>query len=778
MPDTLRHLTLANGLQLTLRHAPRLKRAAAALRVHAGSHDAPAKWPGLAHFLEHLFFLGTARFPLEDGLMRHVQSLGGQVNASTRERTTDFFFEVPPSALAGALERLCQMLAEPDLGRDRQHREREVIHAEFIAWSRNREAQHQFALLQSVSPRHPLSGFHAGNRHSLPLQDGAFQRALEHFHRHFYQGGQITLSLAGPQSLDALEQLGRQFGELFAAGARHEQQAPPALLDGPLRPPVTRGSRHDLLFAHEGLPPAAEQALDLLLAMLNDSRPGGWLAELRQRGWLQGCRTQVLYAFSGQLLWHIQLQLSPNASPRTTQALLQGWLGFIRQQSLQQLNNAYSHLQQRREQAGSALDLARRDSTGQPFQGLDEQGLAAFGKLLEALQHQRSGRWQLPPAEPLLDASPAAGTAQPPLGLSIDNNLPSARQFAALYLRWHIPSPLRRRFQAVLERALQPLQERAERVSLQFAFGASGEYWQLRVAGQPVAVIRCAEEALGIMRAPATKYWHAPAAVQPTLIPIRTLLTALPNALLPGETQAQPSCLLDSSLLDALWQQARWRGLAVGFDGAQLDALGAALANVMGLPGEGHPPAGVHGRQWRQVPTQGSEPALLLFCPLPAALHACGRLLAHLLQGPVYQRLRVELQLGYAVFSAFRQVEGHCGLLFGVQSPHASHGQILDHLLTLLNDGVHLDIGARQQLAEQFDEAAMPNAEVAEWAWQAHMATQNPDLCEMKRSILSVEQPQLDALLQQLLAAEHGWLCLANAGAPDHQWQATALDCY
>ena len=63
MPDATRHLTLSNGLQLTLRHAPRLKRAAAAIRVHAGSHDAPAQWPGLAHFLEHLFFLGTERFP-------------------------------------------------------------------------------------------------------------------------------------------------------------------------------------------------------------------------------------------------------------------------------------------------------------------------------------------------------------------------------------------------------------------------------------------------------------------------------------------------------------------------------------------------------------------------------------------------------------------------------------------------------------------------------------------------------------------------------------------
>ena len=81
---------------MTLRHAPDLKRSAAALRVAAGSHDVPLAWPGLAHFLEHLLFLGTERFPASQALMAYVQGHGGQVNARTSERTTDYFFELPP----------------------------------------------------------------------------------------------------------------------------------------------------------------------------------------------------------------------------------------------------------------------------------------------------------------------------------------------------------------------------------------------------------------------------------------------------------------------------------------------------------------------------------------------------------------------------------------------------------------------------------------------------------------------------------------------------------
>lgn len=226
------HLTLPNGLRVSLRHAPRLKRCAAALRVAAGSHDVPLAWPGLAHFLEHLLFLGTKRFPTAEGLMAYVQRHGGQVNASTRERTTDFFFELPVPTFADGLDRLADMLTHPRLAMDDQLREREVLHAEFVAWSQDAKAQQQVALLEGLAADHPLRGFHAGNRDSLPVEREAFQQALQEFHAHFYQSGQMTLSLAGPQSRVELEALARRFSEQLTAGPLHPQAAPPALMQG------------------------------------------------------------------------------------------------------------------------------------------------------------------------------------------------------------------------------------------------------------------------------------------------------------------------------------------------------------------------------------------------------------------------------------------------------------------------------------------------------------------------------------------------------------------
>jgi len=772
MPDATRHLTLANGLKLTLRHAARLKRAAAAIRVHAGSHDAPAKWPGLAHFLEHLFFLGTQRFPLEDSLMRYVQGLGGQVNASTRERTTDFFFEVPPAALAGGLERLCQMLAEPDLGIERQRREREVIHAEFIAWSRNPEAQRRFALLQRISLAHPLSGFHAGNRYTLAVEAPAFQVALRAFHQRFYRGGQMVLSLCGPQSLDELQALGMRLGTLLASGEPVAQAVPPALLGGVRDEPRLTDGRLDLLFAHDHLPQGAEQALELLLTGLGDTRAGGWLALLRQRGWLQGFKTETLYAHAGQLLWTLQLHLSEDAPQAEIQASLHGWLGFLRKADHSRLNREFAHLQRNRAQAASALELARRDSTGLSWHPLDEQGLKAFQALLQTLPCSDHGHWQLPHAEPLLLTGFPKHPGSPlPASLMISHSLPASRRYAALHLRWQVPPALGQRLQPLLEHTLRPLTERAERASVQLAFSAICDGWQLRCAGLPESVIRTLDEALPLLRNPALDDRLPPPVPKPALMPIRALLQTLPDAIRGSALQSAPECALDQHQLDLLWQAARWQGLAVGFGKTDRSALGGALHGLMGSPATPQARQPLSGRHWHSMNTAGSESALLLFCPLPAHLQGPGRLLAHLLQGPFYQRLRVELQLGYAVFSAFRQVEGVGGLLFGVQSPYASHAQILAHLLHLLEQDLPLAPPARQALAAQFEESAMDNADVAEWAWQTYLAMQTGDLAALRRSILMTGQTHLDQLRQHLLSARHGWLCLANAPAPDARWQ-------
>lgn len=775
MPDLTRHLVLDNGLQLTLRHAPHLKRSAAALRVHAGSHDAPAAWPGLAHLLEHLLFLGTARFPLEDGLMRHVQRQGGQVNASTRERTTDFFFEVPPPALAGCLERLCQMLAEPDLSLARQCREREVIHAEFIAWSRDAQAQHAFARLQRVSPRHPLSGFHAGNRYTLPVHDPAFQQALLGFHQRFYQGAHITLSLCGPQPLEALQALGETLGGSLHAGSPVRRQTPPPLVEAPLVP-CQQGPHLDLLFAHEALPEGADAALEALLDWLTDDRTGTWRGLLERRGWVREVSTEVLYSHAGQALWHVQLHLDDPTRAAEVQRLLQGWLGFLATQDLAPLHDDFERMQQVQGEQAGALDLALRDSRGRPFQALDAQARHALQALLAQMPTAEHGAWHLPPADPWLDPTLPVRPYRPlPPQLAIRDVLPAPRNLAVLYLRWQFTQPLAALEATRLAHRLSALQARARRAAITLHGEALGTGWQLRCTGRPVAVLQALPDVLAALQAPLTDDARDALGAEPPLMPIRALLKRLPECLAPDAT---PEPSVDGQAAVATqWQDARWHGMALGFDPQASTALGAIVQSLPGRAARIAPRPLLEGSRWHTVATASREHALLLFCPVSAPCEAEGRLLAQALQGPFYQRLRVELQLGYAVFSGFRTVEGRHGLLFGVQSPGTDPHRLLVHVREVLDADVALTPALRHALLDQFAPSTLDDQETATWYWQAHLAGWTGRLDALRQRLETVTQADLDQVLSRLRYAEHGWQCLANGPAPldGHPWGSRSV---
>src|SRR3546814_18944404 len=92
------------------------------------------------------------------------------------------------------------MLSQPRLDEAEQLREREVLHAEFIAWSQDPTAQRQVALHEGLSTAHPLRGFHAGNRDSLAVQQAEFPMALQDFYLTFSQSCQLTLSKIGRES--------------------------------------------------------------------------------------------------------------------------------------------------------------------------------------------------------------------------------------------------------------------------------------------------------------------------------------------------------------------------------------------------------------------------------------------------------------------------------------------------------------------------------------------------------------------------------------------------
>lgn len=789
--------TLPNGLRVTLRQAPGLKRSAAALRVAAGSHDVPLEWPGLAHFLEHLLFLGTERFPTDQALMAYVQSHGGQVNASTRERTTDFFFELPTSAFSAGLERLSDMLAHPRMNPDDQLREREVLDAEFVAWSQDPAAQQERALYEGLPATHLLRGFHAGNRNSLKVELPAFQQALKDLHQQFYRTGQMTLSLVGPQSIEELRVLAQRFAAALPVGDKVEQVAPLPLTVKSYQQVGERSSH--LLFAFEALPDSSAEALAFLCHWLNSAKPGSLLAHLQQQRLADGLKAVPLYQFAGQALLHLQLTASVESLSAISEQLLD-WLSFFAaQQDWAALREEYARLLERQQQISGALQLARLDSE-QRENGLSENGVVALKQILRdiGVVDNFSDHWHLPAAnpflrssEPLANAGLIRGQTSAHRGLrtfaqdrsrgrrerspmQFSQALPDHSDHGAIYLRWQTEAAAGTDLQGKLQRSLRETQEEAQQAGVELAFSATGTQWLLKLTGLQEPMPNVLEHALKCL----TQIDADSASAEPEapLIPIRQLLKALPEHCLPSTVESNDA--------RQLWTTSRWDGLALGLNAQTQSAMGLALSRIPGTPDNQLPAASTLNTQhlWCHIDTASSEHALLLFCPSASreiADEAAWRLLAQLCQTPFYQRLRVELQLGYAVFSALRQVHGQTGLLFGVQSPSATPAELLGHiqqflasipgLIERLDDDSFNQL--RQSLAEQFDESNLSPKDAAELLWHSRLAGHSSDyLTQLITAIAQLQRPAMLAAAQRLIS-EAGWHCLASSVAPGAPWQ-------
>lgn len=85
----------SNGLPTILICDQNAESSAAALQVAVGSFTEPSQYLGLAHYLEHILFLGTEKYPQTGDFNAFInQKGGGSNNAFTSNDRTMFYFEV------------------------------------------------------------------------------------------------------------------------------------------------------------------------------------------------------------------------------------------------------------------------------------------------------------------------------------------------------------------------------------------------------------------------------------------------------------------------------------------------------------------------------------------------------------------------------------------------------------------------------------------------------------------------------------------------------------
>ncbi|KAM9326665.1 insulin-degrading enzyme [Gastrophryne carolinensis] len=206
-----RGVELSNGIKAVLISDPTTDKSSAALDVYVGYLSDPDNIPGLAHFCEHMLFLGTEKYPKENEYTQFLSEHAGSSNAFTSGEHTNYYFDVSHEHLEGALDRFSQFFQAPLFDENCKDREVNAVDSEHEknlmndAW---RLAQLEKA---TGNPTHPFYKFGTGNKLTLevrPTQEGLDVRdELLKFHSTNYSSNLMSVCVLGRESLDELTDL-------------------------------------------------------------------------------------------------------------------------------------------------------------------------------------------------------------------------------------------------------------------------------------------------------------------------------------------------------------------------------------------------------------------------------------------------------------------------------------------------------------------------------------------------------------------------------------------
>lgn len=314
-----------NQLNVLVITDPTADKAAAALDVNVGLFaDHEYRIPGLAHFCEHLLFMGTEKYPEENEYSLYLAKHLGYSNAFTAAEHTNYYFQVGANYLQGALDRFAQFFIGPLFSNSCKDREINAVDSENKKNLQNDLWRlHQLDKL-NLNPKHPYNGFSTGNYDTLgaePKKHGVDVReVLMQFHRDHYLANLMLLVILGKEDLDTLAGWAV---DMFAPVAN--KQLPRPLYNGEvILPPEHLGKltrvkpvmdthKLELVFmVPDDLD--AKWRLKLLgyyLHLLGHELEGLVLYLLKQKNWVSELSAGNIRICQGSLFFIVEFELTP-----------------------------------------------------------------------------------------------------------------------------------------------------------------------------------------------------------------------------------------------------------------------------------------------------------------------------------------------------------------------------------------------------------------------------------------------------------------------------------
>lgn len=278
-------LHLDNGLTFIHQQIPTTPVVVSDVWVRAGATLEPEPLFGMAHFLEHMIFKGTATLP-PGKFDYNIEKMGGVSNAATSHDYAHYSLTTASSYLADTLPYLGELLLNAAIPDDEFIRERDVVLEEIRACADDPDWIGFESLLKNVYQNHSYGRSVLGTEQEL-MQNSP--EAMRCFHRSHYQPENMTVVIVGGiDQNSAWELVNRNFSDF-----NDSSNCPPS--QKITQPPITGIRRQELILPRleqarlmmAWLAPGVEQlrtnhGLDFLSVLLAEGRTSRLVNDLRE----------------------------------------------------------------------------------------------------------------------------------------------------------------------------------------------------------------------------------------------------------------------------------------------------------------------------------------------------------------------------------------------------------------------------------------------------------------------------------------------------------------
>ncbi|MDX1396941.1 MAG: insulinase family protein [Oceanospirillum sp.] len=331
-----RTLTLDNQLSVILVSDPKADKAAAAMNVAIGSGQDPEEFAGLAHFLEHMLFLGTEKYPEAGEYQSFISKHGGSHNAFTSYKDTNYFFEVDNRYLEPTLDRFAQFFIAPLFTEEYVQREKNAVHSEYQSKLRD-DGRKQFDILkQALNPEHPYSGFSTGSLETLADKEISARDAMIDFYQRYYSSNRMSLVVLGNHSLDELEAMARsKFSPVENRSAKPFTVEKPLFKDDalPLQLDIKPlKARHAIKLQFPTPDPSRffeKKPASYLASLIGHEGEGSLLSYLKAKGWATGLSAGSGLSTGEESLFSVTINLTESGF-ENSDAVINALFGYIR----------------------------------------------------------------------------------------------------------------------------------------------------------------------------------------------------------------------------------------------------------------------------------------------------------------------------------------------------------------------------------------------------------------------------------------------------------------